>query len=77
MCPYCGSNNSCVPTQPIDLYPGTILLNRYYIGRSISSGGFGILYKAYDMQLETIVAIKEFYPGTIVTRAGGTTDVIV
>lgn len=77
MCPYCGSIHTNEPTQPIDLRPGTVLLNRYYIGKSTASGGFGIIYKAYDMKLETIVAVKEFYPGNIVTRAEGTTDVIV
>ena len=77
ICPFCGSIYNLLPTQPIDLRPGTILLNRYYLGKSTASGGFGIVYKAYDMKLETIVAVKEFYPGNIVTRAEGTTDVIV
>ena len=77
MCPFCGTIHNLIPTQPIDLRPGTILLNRYYLGKSTASGGFGIVYKAYDMKLETIVAVKEFYPGNIVTRAEGTTDVIV
>ena len=77
MCPFCGSINTPSPTQPIDLPPGTVLADRYYIGKSTASGGFGIVYKAYDMKLETVVAVKEFYPGNIVTRAHGTTDVIV
>ena len=77
MCPFCGNVHIPVPKQPIDLKPGTILINRYYLGRSTKSGGFGIVYKAYDMKLETVVAVKEFYPCNIVTRAEGTTDVIV
>ena len=55
MCPFCGTIHNLIPTQPIDLRPGTILLNRYYLGKSTASGGFGIVYKAYDMKLETIV----------------------
>ena len=77
MCPFCGDIYVPTPSQPTDLRPGTVLSNRYYLGKSTASGGFGIVYKAYDMKLETIVAVKEFYPGNIVTRAEGTMDVIV
>ncbi len=77
ICPFCGS----VPVEqrePIDLLPGTTLFDeRYIIGASINAGGFGIIYKAWDTKLEMIVAVKEFYPSKIVTRAQGTKELII
>lgn len=57
--------------------PGTVLLDRYIIGQAIGSGGFGIIYKAWDTKFETIVALKEYFPKRLVTRAPGTADIIV
>lgn len=77
LCPYCGEID-VKPTQPIDLVPGTTLLDdRYVIGRSIGAGGFGIIYKAWDNKLEMIVAVKEYFPSKLVTRAMGTKDLII
>lgn len=59
------------------LFPGTVLSGRYYIGKAVGSGGFGIIYKAFDLKLEAIVAVKEFFIGRIMTRAAGEDKVIV
>lgn len=77
ICPYCGTLRELKPREPIHLYPGTILAGRYLLGQAVGSGGFGIIYRAWDLKLETVVAVKEFYAGRLVTRAGGTTNVIV
>lgn len=77
VCPYCGSIIESKPAEPIYLCPGTILAQRYYIGQAIGAGGFGIIYKAWDCKLETIVAIKEFFLNRIMTRAEGEREVIV
>jgi len=42
--------------------------NEFEIKEVIGEGGFGIVYRAYDHQLERIVAIKEYIPSTLVTR---------
>ena len=47
---------------------GTVLNQRYLIGRVLGQGGFGITYIGLDQLLETTVAIKEFYPHTLVAR---------
>lgn len=77
VCPYCGNVNSLIPNEPIHLHPGTVLADRYLLGKSIGEGGFGIVYKAWDLKLETIIAIKEFYVGRLTSRAAGTKNVIV
>ena len=43
---------------PVD----TVLDGSYRIARMVGSGGFGITYEAEDINLETAVAIKEYYP---------------
>ena len=76
-CPYCGHPRITRPREPIHLVPGTILAGRYIIGESIGSGGFGIVYRAWDQKLETTVAVKEFFVSRLVTRAVGQSEVIV
>src|SRR5262245_63206982 len=41
---------------------GTVLDGSYRIVRMVGCGGFGITYEAADLNLETAVAIKEYYP---------------
>lgn len=77
VCPHCGSVEITEPVESIHLVPGTILADRYILGRSVGSGGFGIVYSAWDLKLETIVAVKEFYVSRLVTRAPGLKNLIV
>ena len=54
----------------------TILNERFIVGRVLGKpGGFGITYLAWDMLLETTVAIKEFLPLTSVSRHPKNTSV--
>ena len=77
MCPFCGEEYDDSPGLPTHLLPGTVLAGRYYIGKAVGSGGFGIIYKAFDMKLESVVAVKEFFIGRMMTRAAGEDTVIV
>lgn len=77
ICPNCGQGENVEPAEPIHLTPGTVLYNRYVIGTAVGAGGFGIVYKAWDQKLESIVAVKEFFVNRLVTRAPGTKDLIV
>lgn len=77
VCPHCGQIENTSPAAPIYLKPGMILSDRYIIGQSAGAGGFGIVYRAWDTKLETVVAVKEFFATKLVTRAGGLKDVIV
>lgn len=75
-CPHCGYDRHAKAHDLYYMEPGTLLLNgRYMIGESVNAGGFGIVYKAWDHTFAKMVAIKEYYPGSIVTRTPGTMEV--
>lgn len=77
VCPYCGKEEITKAQEPIYLAPGTILNERYTIGEIAGMGGFGIVYKAYDPVLDTVVAIKEYFVTRLATRAEGLRNVII
>lgn len=67
VCPNCGYPRT-VKNESHQLPVGTMLRERYQIGRVLGQGGFGITYLGWDTLLESKVAIKEFYPGSMVNR---------
>lgn len=77
-CPYCGFDLAENEKKfPVALRAGTVLNDRYIVGRVLGQGGFGITYLALDTQLNAKVAIKEFMPGEIATRQGTTVSVMM
>lgn len=77
LCPFCGYVEGEQAADVFCLSPGSVIDGRYIIGEKVSSGGFGIVYKAWDRKLETVVAIKEYYPSGLVNRLPGETKVIL
>ncbi|MBE5954297.1 MAG: hypothetical protein E7257_09135 [Lachnospiraceae bacterium] len=69
ICPYCGYVRGTKAKEIYHLQPETILKGRYIVGVAVGSGGFGITYKAWDAQLEKLIAIKEFFPSGLVNRS--------
>lgn len=67
-CPDCGFYLPDYQGNENALTPGTILNQKYLVGRTLGTGGFGITYLARDMYLQTKIAIKEFYPAHLVNR---------
>ena len=67
VCEHCGYNEN-VPNENHQLPIGTVLQGRYEVGKVLGQGGFGITYIGWDLMLETIVAIKEYYPSSLVHR---------
>lgn len=64
----CGFKESNYQPAAHWLAPGTILEDRYCIGRVLGAGGFGITYVGYDLTLDIKVAIKEFFLSGYNTR---------
>jgi len=70
-CPHCNFLDGDTPKEAQALLPGTILVdgeNEYMIGGLLGAGGFGMVYKSLDLKTNEIVAIKELFPGMLVTR---------
>lgn len=75
VCPHCGYIVDTAPKIKSHLAGGTILAERYMLGRVLGHGGFGITYIAWDKKLNRTVAIKEFFPNALSTRSEGETQV--
>ena len=52
-------------------------LHGYRIEKVLGEGGFGIVYLAYDPALERHVAIKEYLPSSMASRAGDGLNVVL
>ncbi len=57
---------------PVALPKDTVLAGQYVIDKVLGQGGFGITYKALDHKTKKYVAIKEYFPDTMVTRESTT-----
>lgn len=77
LCPHCGYIDGSEPDEPNHLFVGTELSGRYIIGSVLGFGGFGITYKAWDKMLDSVVAIKEYYPSGIVNRPPDTKKLLL
>lgn len=67
-CPQCNWSPDQHGESGLYLSPGTILHNQYQIARMLGHGGFGITYLAWDNNLQTKRAIKEYMPRDFATR---------
>ena len=67
-CPHCGFSESEYKQNPLCLPLNTILAGKYLVGKVLGEGGFGITYVGYDLNMETRIAIKEYFPVELVSR---------
>ena len=67
ICPNCGYDNH-VRHNGVGYLPETLLHNQYLIGKALGCGGFGVTYLGYDLILNRIIAIKEYFPRNLATR---------
>lgn len=76
-CPHCGYAPGTPAESALHMQPGTILAERYLIGKVVGYGGFGVTYIGWDENLQQRVAIKEYLPSEFATRAPGQSQVTV
>jgi eukaryotic-like serine/threonine-protein kinase len=48
-----------------ELVPGTTLGGRYRVISTLGAGGMGVVYKAHDLELDDVVALKMLRPGVL------------
>lgn len=77
ICPHCGYVVGTHAEEAIHIEPGTLLYDRYIVGKVLGYGGFGVTYLGWDGKLEQKVAIKEYLPGEFSTRMPGQSHVTV
>ena len=71
ICPHCGYAEGTEPELGIYMRPGTILQERYVVGRALGHGGFSVTYLAWDALLQHKIAVKEYLPSEYATRQPG------
>jgi serine/threonine protein kinase len=76
VCPKCGAPFDLPPKNTLQLKPRTVLREQYVIGRALGHGGFGVTYLAWDIGLQTRLAVKEYLPNGVAGRASGETKVL-
>lgn len=69
VCPSCGWHMNSELDNALYLPAGYLLNNRYTIGKVIGVGGFGIVYIAWDNNLDIRVAVKEYLPKEYAARS--------
>lgn len=67
-CPYCGFDAEEYEHETRWLPLVHILNGRYMLGKVLGEGGFGITYIGIDLNLQSRVAIKEYFPLGLVSR---------
>lgn len=66
-CPHCGYKQQS-PYSPSYIAPGTILKEKYMVGKMLGHNGEGATYLAFDTVLSCKVILKEYMPDTLCSR---------
>ncbi len=75
ICPKCGSPFQMSATDTLQLPPRSILRGQYLIGRTLAQDSFGITYLAWDIAMQTKVALQEYLPQGLAERNAGQTAI--
>lgn len=68
ICPRCGYD-ATAPYDPQYKKPGSLIAERYTVGRLHKKNGESAVYLGYDCEKEKKVWIREYFPHTFATRA--------
>ncbi len=66
-CPYCGYDNNSEAVK-MALEAGTILSEKYCLGRVLSANSEGFSYVAFNKDTQDKVVVREFFPRTMAYR---------
>ncbi len=73
-CPHCGFEPGSAQVSANHLPPGSVLQEKYLLGRVLGQGGFGITYLAWDTRLDLKLAVKEYFPLGMAARLPGSSE---
>lgn len=75
-CPKCGYIEGTPQVLPY-LEPGTVLLNKYIIGKRIYTNGEGVTYIGFDKVSSKRVTVREYLPKTLCSRVKDNDNIII
>src|SRR5208282_5058030 len=67
-CAHCGWSDAERPQVQENLPLHSVLKDRYYVGRALGRGGFGVTYLARDLLLSVKAVVKEYFPQGVCGR---------
>lgn len=70
VCPNCGYVEN-TPSLPSYIIPGTVIHERYLVGKLINANGQGATYIAYDTAVSCKVLLNEYMPQGLCVRVKG------
>lgn len=76
-CSNCGYEKAAYTPDPMVLPIGTKLANKIIIGRVMGKGGFGITYLGYDIRMDKVIAVKEYFPNGVAYRTPNSPEISI
>lgn len=77
ICRFCNYNGAESVQMRDFLKPGTVLDDRYLVGKTLSFNGEGVSYIGYDYVINEKVVVREYFPDTLCHRASDSDKVVV
>ncbi len=68
ICPHCGNSGIPDGISPLAMAPGTVLAERYHIGKCLRANSEGFTYIAFDTQEDDRCTVREFFPAQLAVR---------
>ena len=75
-CPKCGYVEGTPQVLPY-LEPGTLLKEKYIVGKHLSSNGEGVTYIGFDVTTNKKVTVREYLPKTLCSRVKDDNNIII
>ncbi|MCI8501556.1 MAG: PASTA domain-containing protein [Oscillospiraceae bacterium] len=76
VCPYCGYDEK-TPVSRDYLSPRTLLHDRYLTGRPLRYNGEGVTYIGYDLVVDGVVEVREYFPDQLSAREKDSADLVI